>query len=344
MGRFGEERREVVSKTITALLFLLCMAVIFACITKIPDGPLFDADLQGGRLAQTVARTSPLFFLCACVLVFFRPRFGYILGLFAGLIALPWFVRSELSLDPCNSWVLLIQDQDGGGFAAFLKLRILSVTLIVAAIACAAVGLLPAQLCLRKTPVYRRTWPALTIGLTILALWFVHSVTPYVQPVCTRGITPEFEILHLRKTGLQISQTAVSAFKDGKVYVLRDRRQLFRYHFARRAVRGAMPHQALLTFARSPELWKARTAPAKPLLRSWDAERWYVVRRDSKLLVFTTEPPAEVERLLREIEEMPAVEEQSFIARDICLGYRYDLLAEMGHLTLQNRARLLRSQ
>ena len=283
------------------------------------------------------------FFLCAGVLVFFRPRLGYILGLVAGLVALPWLVWSELSLDPWNSWVLLIQDQDGGGFVAFLKLRILSVTLIAAAIVCAAIRLLPARLRLRKTPVCRRTWPALTIGFTVLALWFVHSVTPYIVPVCTGGITPEFQILHLKKRGLQISQTAVSAFKDGRVYVLRDQRQLFRYRFARHLVRGVMPSELRLAFTQSPELWKLRTAPVKPLLRSWDAERWYLVLKDSKLLFFT-EPPREVAALLREIEQMNAFEEQWSMVRDICLGYCYDPLAEMGHLALRDRERLLRLQ
>jgi len=56
----------------------------------------------------------------------------------------------------------------------------------------------------------------------------------------------------------------------------------------------------------------------------------------------TTEPPPEVTSLLREIEEMPTAEEQSFVAQDICLGYCYDPLAEMGHLALEDRARLLR--
>jgi hypothetical protein len=227
-----------------------------------------------------------------------------------------------------------------------LKWRILSVALIIVASGCASVRLLPAQVCLRKTPLCRSTWPALALGVTILAGWFVHSATPYMVPVCTRGIRAEFEILHVKKSGLRIQQTVVSAFRDGQVYVWRDERRLFQSGFERRFGRSVMGFEPLDAFAQSSELWNRHTLPAGPLLRSWDTERWYVVVKDSRLLTFAkddrTSPPQEITAFLRAIETLPLSDEQSFKARDVCLGFRYDPLAEMGYLVPQDRARLLR--
>ena len=43
--------------------------------------------------ASIAALLSPLAFVGAAVLVFFRPRRGYLLGLAAALLGLPWFVQ-----------------------------------------------------------------------------------------------------------------------------------------------------------------------------------------------------------------------------------------------------------
>ena len=288
IGRFREARHEVTPKITAALFFFLCATAIIGCLLK-TDGPLFDFTSTSQRAAKIAAGASPLVFLWAGALVFFRPRCAYILGLVAGSIAMPWFVWSELLLDPWSSWILLIHDQDSGGFATLWKLRILSVTLIIVAAGCASVRLLPTRLCLRKTPLCRSTWPALALAFTILAGWFVHAATPYIVPVCTRGVKAEFQILHVGKSGLRIQQTAVGAFQDGQVYVWQDERRLFQYRFDSRVGRGVMPYQLLLAFAQSPELWKRHTLPVRPLLQSWDTERWYVVLNDSRLLIFTND-------------------------------------------------------
>jgi hypothetical protein len=92
--------------------------------------------------AEIAATGSVLVFWSACVLVLLRPRFGYGLGLLAGLVALPWFVRTELSLDPWNSWIFLnyelpmLPHSEGTWSLTFVVLRILSAALIVIAIVC----------------------------------------------------------------------------------------------------------------------------------------------------------------------------------------------------------------
>jgi hypothetical protein len=97
-------------------------------------------------------------------------------------------------------------------------------------------------------------------------------------------------------------------------------------------------------FVESSELWKLRTAPPKAL-RAWNAEGWYVVLKDSRLLAFTTEfgttPPDEVTDLFNELQKLPALEERPFAVRDVCLGFCYDPVAALGFSILPQRKRLL---
>lgn len=127
------------------------------------------------RPIEIAAGASPLVFLWACVLVFFRPRLGDGLGLVAGLIALPWLVQIEVAPATWNSWLFFNSE---GAFPLFAKLKILSVAIIVIAIACSSVRLLPARLSLRNSPLCRRTWPAFAVGFLVLAVRFVRSASP----------------------------------------------------------------------------------------------------------------------------------------------------------------------
>jgi hypothetical protein len=305
--------------------------------------------------AATAARAIPLVFLCACVLVFLKPRFGYCLGLAAGLIAIPWFVRTELALDPLNSWVYLnyqgTMDSDLVVFLRFVGLRILSSALIVIAVACSSFRLLPPRWSLRKSPLCRRTWPAFAVGFLVLAVWFAYSVTPYSAPGYGDGVTPELRILHVEKHGLHFHETTLSIEKDGRAYFLRKDRRLFQYRFESRGAMTALgvtsqtALQHARTFVQSPELRRLQTPPPRTL-RSWNAEGWYVVLKDSRLLAFSSEyrttPPKEVTDLFHEIEKLPASYVGPVTLRDVCLGFCYDPVAGLGFSTLQQRTRLLR--
>ena len=80
--------------------------------------------------------------------------------------------------------------------------------------------------------------------------------------------------------------------------------------------------------------------------RSWNAEGWYVVLKDSRLLAFTTEygtaPPEEVTRLFSEFEKQPVAEQRPIAARDVCLGFCYDPIAGLGFSIVDQRTRLLK--
>jgi len=96
-------------------------------------------------------------------------------------------------------------------------------------------------------------------------------------------------------------------------------------------------------FVQSAQQWKLRT-PLPKALRSWNAEGWYIVVEDSRLISFSTEygtaPPEEVTSLFQDLESVPA-KERLFVQRDVCLGFCYDPLAGLGFSIWPQRARLV---
>ena len=335
---------------LTTAILLLCTAASCTVVIVLDGAYLTRWD----RPVEAANRISPIVFLCASSLVFFRPRLGYTLGVITGLIALPWFFQAEFSQASWNSWIMLNYEGptqfDGRPYLAFTELKILSVILIVVAVACSSLRLLPARWCLRKTPLCRCTWPAFALGSLVLAVWFGYSVTPYNVPGFDHRASAEFRILHVEKRGLRFHETTLWAERNGRTRILRTERRLFQYRFEGRvgwaALTEASPStiERARTFVQSPTLWKLRTSPATAL-RSWNAEGWYVVLKDSRLLAFTSEygtaPPKEVAELFHEIENLPMAEESRLAVRDVCLGFCYDPLAALGFEVLTQRRRLL---
>jgi hypothetical protein len=215
-------------KPIASALFL-CTAVSVGCtLLRTPDGLWFSAVISSAPAAEGVAvLASPLVFLCACVLVLRKPRFGYGMGLLGGLIALPWFLWTEgwfARFSVPNSWIylnLVPVYPEEKSFLVFVELKILSMALIVIAMFVSTLHPL----------MVRRTWPAFAVSFIVLGVWFVHSVTPYRTPMIARGPRPEFRILHVQKRGIHFHETEMSATRNGAVFVSRTDRRLFQYRF-----------------------------------------------------------------------------------------------------------------
>jgi len=280
------------------------------------------------------------------------------LGLIAGLVAMPWFVQSELSPATWNSWVNLNYESPWpipsgeGSYLAVGGLKILSIFLVVTAVACSLLRLLPARWGLRQSPLCGRTWPALLAAFLVLAVWFYLSVTPYHIPAIDHPAHAELRILHVEKRGLHFHETMVMARHNGQTWVYQTSRRLFQYRLQQQVASASFydasptAFEGFQTLVQLPALANVRTAPATPL-HSWNADGWYVVLKDSRLLAFTSEqgtsPPKEVTDWFRQIESMPLRDEQQFALRDVCLGFCYDPLAALGFAVLPQRIRLLRS-
>src|SRR5947209_3189755 len=107
MNTSREMRTDFVLNLISGALFLCTAARVLASLTNHGDFPrqMFSWE----RPHEIAAAASPIVFLCACILVVFRPRTGYALGLVGCLLALPLLVRTEISTD-WNSWIFLNHD------------------------------------------------------------------------------------------------------------------------------------------------------------------------------------------------------------------------------------------
>jgi hypothetical protein len=146
MRRFWHSNQSRPVLTAAAIYFCagLCIASMFLMLARF--GPVFD-----GYGTAIMAVTGALIFLCACVLVFFRPTVAYLLGALAGGLALPWFVAES----PFPSAWAYLNGPDYFGKDAFrpvAALEILSVSLIAAALTCSILRLLPSRLSLRSSP------------------------------------------------------------------------------------------------------------------------------------------------------------------------------------------------
>jgi hypothetical protein len=333
-------QRDTAPKVVAAFIFLLAAINIARLLVAISDNN-FPGGMPAPNLPVEIAfLASPFAFLCASVFIFLRPRFGYAAGVAAGLMALPWFVLAEHSM-PWNSWIFLNYEapdpSEGIGYVTLVKLKILSAMLTVVALAVSSLRLFSCA----------RTWPAFAISFVVMAMWFVRSVTPYSVPGFDHSVGAQLRILHVQKRGLHFHETTLIGFRDGRVYIFRANRRLFQYRFVGQLAMTSLEptaYERARNLVQSSELWKLSTGPPKAL-RSWNADGWYVVLKDSRVLAFTTEygtpPPDEVTGLFNEIQKLPALKDWPVARRDVCLGFCYDPVAALGFSVLPQRIRLI---
>jgi hypothetical protein len=323
-----EARREFCSK-IAILAFFLVTAVSIACEFWFISPMLYPSATLGRFVVGVAALVSPVAYLCACGLAFFRPHFAYGLGLVAGLMGLPWFVLAEHS-SQISSWIIFnVALEQGSWPRVFI---ILSVAFIVVSSSCATLRLLPVRWTLRKRPFGQRSWPAIATGVLALGIWLYHAGTPYQTPLVADVVEPTFSILRVEKRGLRFEETAITAYRDGQFFISRTKRSLLQYKFATHVSHGVIPYKEVEAFRRSAEVWKLRMVSV-PSLHSWNAAGWYVVGQ-SKILAYSTEnkmePPQLIVDMFNEIENQPMVATPTVIGRDVCFGFCYGPLAALG--------------
>jgi hypothetical protein len=145
-------------------------------------------------------------------------------------------------------------------------------------------------------------------------------------------VEPRFSILRVEKRGLRFEETAITAYRDGQVFISRTKRSLLQYKFATHVSHGVIPYKEVEAFRRSAEVWKLQMASVASL-HSWNAEGWYVVD-GSKVLAFTSEnkasPPNLVVDMFSKIERLPRFATRTVTGRDVCLGFCYGPLAALG--------------
>ncbi len=293
----------------------------------------------------------PLFFAFAAGAVSYRPTIAHCSAL-AGFVSAPWVYWTTLQDTPLgNIWTQFnVPDREllMYNMLAFAKLTILSVGLMVAAIAIAAVRLLPTRWKIRGLPFCERTWPAFVVALIFVVLWFSQSVMPYrISGAIDYAGWPILQILHVEKRGLQFHETCISVWgypnHPESVSFSGNDRRLLQYRFQQKQAWGELPKPlkdrvgSIIQSSQVP----TRNWDAIQPLRTWNVDGWYFTGEGIGLTVYTTDkgaiPPQEIVDLFHDLERLPHLRESESDRKDVCLGFCYDPLSGLGSLYANHR-------
>ena len=294
---------------------------------------------------------SPLLFAFAAGAALSRPMVGHIAAL-SGILAVPFLYDALRDNGLGNVWLVFNQPDDKYAFyPPFVVPAIACVACIALAGFTGALRVLGARWRLRNAPISETTWPAVVFSFAVLAIWFGQSVLPYRIPgAMDYSQWPILQILHVEKHGLQFHETRVaidgyernhSYFPRSVVFSGNDRR-LLHFQFEERSASSELSEPLIRriqtsigAFGQPRQEWP----PVGPV-RDWDADNWYVVAQGG-LKIYSTRrgssPPAEVVALFNDLQKIPHSLQGKSNRRDVCLGFCYDPLSEMGYLYANHR-------
>jgi hypothetical protein len=216
------------------------------------------------------------------------------------------------------------------------KLQIISVALVSAAATGALLRWMPFRGIPGANTVAQSIWPAFAGSLLCVGTWFAFTAAPYRVPLIVDSGPCELRILHIQKHGLSFRETAVVLSQDGRYFSSVADRRLFEYEIRQAVGRGLMPaatRERVSRLAQSTALWAMHTRPIH-ILGSWNAEAWYVVVKDARLVTFASEDPKsqmqDVKELFFEVQSLPLPERGLRSICDVCLGLCYGPAAALG--------------
>jgi hypothetical protein len=337
MSNVSMKRNEQTGPSWKAVFLPVCSGAALVWLL-VAHGRFGSDILLHGDMDWFLVLLSPVVLLSAALLLHWHPRVGYTVAALGAAFPLPWIFMTE-SRSVSNSWIAMNASYpDASRYIRYSQIRILSVALLLMTLIWAITRLLPERWQLQNRPANQRTWPAIAITLVFIACWFAAFVLPYRQPLIVDAAQPELSILNVKKDGIGFHETRVSLYRDGRYFIVRDDRQLFRYSFAETVREGFLTDELrtnLSSLQALPEL--QRTLDKSPrALRVWHGEGWYIEMHSFAITAFTTEnaspPPAHVVEFFRELEEAPSrATSMDSKVRDVCLGFCYDPKAGLGY-------------
>jgi hypothetical protein len=294
---------------------------------------------------------TPVFFAFAAGAVAYRSTFAHAAALM-GLVCTPWLYWTTLRNTPLgNVWLMFnVPNNELYGYDVRWSagLAVVSVGMVVLVVATAGLRLLPSRWQFRGAPVGERTWPAVAGSVLFLAVWFSQSVMPYRIPgAVDYARWPVLRILHVEKRGLQFHESCVSVWEGVghslEVSFSGNDRRLFQYRFRERSASGQLSEpltERVRTAIQSSDGTKQKPDPVQSL-REWNADGWYFSSKRAALKVYSTAkgaaPPQEIVELFNELEKVPRSQETQSERKDVCLGFCYDPLSELGYLYANHR-------
>ena len=295
---------------------------------------------------------APIFFAFAAGAVSHSPMISHATALM-GLVCTPWIygnVMTDSGLG--NVWLVFnVPDNDLNAYPPLYAVTtILFVGLIALAVATAAFRLFPSRWQIRKVPIRERTWPAFAVCLVVLAIWFSQSVMPYRIPgAVDYSSWPVLQILHVEKRGLQFHETCVSVWGRGipprpvSVSFSGNDRRLFQYRFEEKHASGQLPDslaQRVRVMLPSSDRARQKSDTVEPL-RNWNADGWYFNVEGAGLKAYTPAdgrtPPQDIVDLFDDLEKLSRSSQTQSGRKDVCLGFCYDPLSELGSLYANHR-------
>jgi len=277
----------------------------------------------------------------------FRPRLPHISALAGVAAALPWLYLNVIYRPWGNAWIGLNLPDWESSFnpRIYPAIEIVAVAVVTMAAGTAGLQLLPSEWNFRKRPARERMWPAFAVCTLLLAVWFAESVMPYRIPgAVDYAYYPDLQILHLEKRGLQFHSTVVSIVKHRGIFTVSGNdRRLLQYGFEEHSTRGELPDELIeqidSTIA-GYESTKVGLTTVKPI-RKWNEDAWYVSADRFGTKAYTSEngltPPPNILDLFLRIQQLPTHDRYNIVMRDVCLGFCYDPLSDLGELYENHR-------
>jgi hypothetical protein len=306
---------------------------------------------QPSKLDSVLCFVAAILFGLGAELISRRPNFAHRCAV-AGIVALPWIYTAVLQGNIyTNEWILLnVPDRELRMYMGLARaeLAIIAVAMIVFAIGTGILRLLPGSWVLRKKLVRERTWPAAALCFGFLGVWFSQSAMPYRIPgAVDYSSWPILQILHVQKHGLQFHETCLKVggyrgFPQLVSFSWNDRR-LFEFRFQERLAHVEVSksvEERITALIQSSKTAKSNRELIGPL-RRWDDEGWYVWGEEVGFTAYTKEnqatPPQEVVDLFHDLEKIPRTNKTSEDRKDVCLGFCYDPVSELGALYANHR-------
>jgi hypothetical protein len=329
-------------------LWPYCLALALVCIGRFFNGSPLDA------VCFILGFVAVVFFAFAAGAVSRRPTVAHIVAL-AGLVIAPWlYSNAMVDTGLGNVWLVFNETEHLiPSERTFAALAIFAVALTTLAAATAAIRLFPTHWQFRKSPIRNRTWPAVLASCVVLAVWFGKSVMPYRIPgAVDRSDWPILQILHVEKRGLQFHESVVSvwshSFRQPRIpeslSISHNDRRLFQYRFQEIAEGSVLPEPLIerIRVLLPPQGQRAVQSDIVEPIRAWNADRWYLNNVETAgLKIYDTAqgspPPKEIVDLFRDLEALPWKPYSRPRRADVCLGFCYDPLSELGYRYANDR-------
>jgi len=314
-------RRDIAHRIVTGSIFAVLAGCLFL-LFRVP-GPvtMYDSPLVG--------LMAPAVVTCATYLLRFRSRIGYVVGL-CGTIAAWWHFLSRELWVWGYSWLVFNGPDEIVKFYPDRFLNLVTAIVLIFATMIALQGFVPKHWTVKGTPVAYRPSFALLLGVIVVTVWYLTSVTrDRLVATDVRSVpVGQIEIIHLQRDGIHFRDSFISTSMDGKVDFGKTERHWFQYGFRQILSDAPEPanYQSLLPIVQSAEF---SALPEVRLQRpkGWKYDYWFISaergRPRSTATLDKSVLPRQLVELVERTENGIPQQSRTTTIHDVCFGLCY---------------------